>query len=146
MKRVLLIAIAAAAIGVAGTAAASGPTASESGKLPLLINNCAKPKLKPANVILACGDASFGATGMSWSSWTRKAAVGTGTGQINDCNPDCAHGKTKTAPIQLRLKKPVKCKNGKRIFAKVRYTWTQGAPQNFPDSGGVPLGCKLLNL
>jgi hypothetical protein len=146
MKRVLPIAIAVAAIGAAASAGASGPVAGASGKLPLLISNCAKPKLKPANVILACGDASFGATGMSWSSWTRKSAVGTGTGQINDCKPDCAHGHPKTAPIQLRLKKPVKCKNGKRIFAKVHYTWTQGAPQNFPDNGAVPLGCKLLNL
>ena len=146
MKRFLLTVIAAGALAVASGATASGPVATSSGKLPLLISNCAKPKLKPANVILACGDASFGATGMSWSSWTRKAAVGTGTGQINDCKPDCAHGHTKTAPIQLKLKKPVKCSNGKRIFAKVRFTWTSGAPQNFPDSGAVPLGCKLFNL
>src|SRR3954469_211408 len=137
--------ILAAAIAAVGTATIAAPAAA-GGKRPLLISNCAKPKFKPANVILACGDASFGATGMSWSKWTRKTAVGTGTGQITDCNPDCAHGKVKTAPIELRLSKPVKCSNGKRIFAKVHYTWTQGAPQNFPDTGGVPLGCKLLNL
>lgn len=146
MKRVLLIAIAAGVIGIAGSAAAGGAVAGASAKRTLLISNCAKPKFKPANVILACGDASFGATGMSWSSWTRKAAVGTGTGQINDCKPDCAHGHPKTAPIQLRLGKPVKCSNGRRIFAKVHFIWTQGAPQNFPDTGSVPLGCKLLGL
>jgi hypothetical protein len=146
MRRLLPIAFVLAAVGIAGTAMASGPATAAGGKRTLLISNCAKPKFKPANVILACGDASFGATGMSWSSWTRKAAVGTGTGQINDCNPDCAHGHPKTAPIKLRLGKPVKCKNGKRIFAKVHYTWTQGAPQNLPDSGGVPLGCKLLGI
>jgi hypothetical protein len=144
MRRGLLIALAVGALGV-GFAIASAP-ATAGGKRPLLISNCAKPKFKPANVILACGDASFGATGMSWSSWGRKSAVGTGTGQINDCNPDCAHGKPKFAPIELRLGKPVKCSNGKRIFAKVRYTWTQGAPQNFPNTGSIPLGCKLLNL
>jgi hypothetical protein len=136
--------VAAAAISVPATA--SGPVAEASGKLPLLISNCAKAKLKPANVILACGDASFGATGMTWSSWTRKSALGTGTGQLNDCKPNCAQGKTKTAPIQLRLGKPVRCSNGKRIFAKVRYTWTQGAPAKFPDTGSVPLGCKLFGL
>jgi hypothetical protein len=143
MRRAIPIAIAVLALGIAG---ASGAATAAGAKRPLLISNCAKPKFKPANVILACGDASFGATGMSWTSWGRKAAVGTGTGQINDCNPDCAHGKPKTAPIELRLSKPVKCSNGKRIFAKVRYTWTQGAPQNFPTTGDVPLGCKLLNL
>ena len=139
MKRVLLIAIALVALVFAAGAGASG-------KRALLISNCAKAKFKPANVILACGDASFGATGMSWSSWTRKAAVGTGTGQINDCKPDCAHGHPKTAPIQLRLSKPVKCSNGRRIFARVHFTWTQGAPQHFPDTGSVPLGCKLLGI
>ena len=143
MRRLILV---IASVALAAAAIVAVPAATAGGKRPLLISNCAKPKFKPANVILACGDASFGATGMSWSSWGRKAAVGTGTGQINDCKPDCAHGHQKTAPIQLKLKKPVKCKNGKRIFAKVHYTWTQGAPQNFPDSGAVPLGCKLLNL
>jgi hypothetical protein len=143
MRRTVLLATAISLLAVAFDPVS---TAVAGGKRPLLISNCAKPKFKPANVILACGDASFGATGMSWSSWTRKAAVGTGTGQINDCNPDCAHGKPKFAPIELRLGKPVKCSNGKRIFAKVRYTWTQGAPQNFPNTGAVPLGCKLLNL
>ncbi|HKH22371.1 MAG TPA: hypothetical protein VKA88_02020 [Solirubrobacterales bacterium] len=143
MRRAALLLVAIAAIATASIAA---PAATAGGKLPLLISNCAKPKFKPANVILACGDASFGATAMTWSKWTRKRAVGTGTGQINDCNPDCAHGKPKTAPVQLRLKKPVRCSNGKRVFARVNYTWTQGAPQNFPDSGSVPLGCKLLNL
>ena len=135
----------AAAILAVAVAALAAPAAA-GGKRTLLISNCAKAKFKPANVILACGDASFGATGMSWSSWTRKTAVGTGTGQINDCKPDCAHGKAKTAPIELRLKKPVRCSNGRRIFAKVRYTWTQGAPQNFPDTGAVPLGCKLFGI
>jgi hypothetical protein len=116
------------------------------GKRVLLISNCAKAKFKPANVILACGDASFGATGMSWSSWTRKTALGTGTGQVNDCKPNCAQGKPKTAPIQLQLSKPVRCSNGKRIFAKVRYTWTQNAPAHFPTTGAVPLGCKLFGI
>ena len=65
MKRTLVIVIAVAALGIAGAAIASGQATTAAGKRPLLISNCAKPKFKPANVILACGDASFGATGMS---------------------------------------------------------------------------------
>jgi hypothetical protein len=140
------ISVVTAAAAISVPAAGNESVARGSGRLPLLISNCAKAKLKPANVILACGDASFGATGMTWSSWSRKSALGTGTGQLNDCKPNCAQGKTKTAPIQLRLGKPVRCSNGKRIFAKVRYTWTQGAPAKFPDTGSVPLGCKLFGL
>jgi hypothetical protein len=148
MKAVLPVALAATiALAASAVAGASEPVAGESGKLPLLIGNCAKPKLKPANVILACGDASLGATNVSWPTWTRKKGVGAGTGQLNDCKPDCAHGKTKTAPMQLRATKPRTCSNGRRIFTKVSYTWTSGAPVgNVPDSGSVPLGCKLLGI
>jgi hypothetical protein len=45
---------------ITATAGASGPVASESGKTPLLIANCFKPKFKPKDVIIACGDASSG--------------------------------------------------------------------------------------
>lgn len=121
------------------------PRAGASSKRPLLISNCAKGKFKPINVIIACGDASLGAREMTWSSWTRKSALGTGTGQVNDCNPDCVHGTTKTAPMQLLLTKPRTCSNGQRLFTKLRYTWTSGAPVG-PAGGSVPVGCKLANL
>jgi len=120
-------------------------TADAGGKRPLLISNCAKAKFKPINVIIACGDASLGAREMTWSSWTRKSALGTGSGQVNDCNPDCVHGTTKTAPMQLLLTKPRTCSNGQRLFTKLRYTWTSGAPVG-PAGGSVPVGCKLANL
>ena len=149
-KRTLSAAICAVAAAAAVTvpAGASGPVASSSGKLPLLIANCNKAKFKPANVILACGDASIGATGVTWSAWSGKSATGSGTGQLNDCNPNCASGKTKTAPMTLTASKPVTCKKtGKRIFSKLTYVWTSKAPVgNAPDSGSVPVGCKLASL
>jgi hypothetical protein len=137
--------VAVAAVALCAPAAGSGPVAGASGKRPLLISNCAKGKFEPKNVIIACGDASLGARGMTWSSWTQKSAVGTGTGEQNDCNPDCVHGTTKTAPMELRLSKPQRCRNGQRLFSKLHYTWTAGAPVG-PASGSVPMGCKLANL
>lgn len=145
MKALLLIGIAAILALAVATADASGPVAEASGKRPLLISNCAKAKFKPLNVIIACGDASLGARQMTWSSWTRKTALGTGTGQVNDCDPDCVHGTTKTAPMQLLLSHPRTCANGRRLFTKLRYTWTSGAPVG-AASGAVPVGCKLADL
>jgi hypothetical protein len=146
-RAVVLIATAAVAAVVASAMAGANPVASASAKKPLLIGNCAKPKFKPASVILACGDASLGATNVVWSSWTNKVATGAGTGQLNDCNPNCAQGKTKTAPMSLRASKPQTCSNGKRVFSKLAYTWTSGAPVgNAPDSGSAPVGCKLIGL
>jgi hypothetical protein len=136
-----------AALAISAVVGASGPVASASGKKPLLISNCAKPKFKPSSVILTCGDASLGATNVVWSSWGQKAAVGAGTGQLNDCKPNCAQGKTKTAPMSLRASKPQTCSNGKRVFSKLAYTWTTGSPVgNTPDHGSVPVGCKLAGL
>jgi hypothetical protein len=137
----IVIGIAAvAAIGVSAVADAGG-------KRVLLIANCAKPQFKPASVIFTCGDASFGATGVSWTAWTRKSATGNGTGQLNDCKPNCVQGKVKTGPISVRASKPQTCSNGKRIFTKLAWTWTSGAPVgNVPDNGSVPVGCKLAGL
>ena len=144
MKAVLLIPVAAVVAACLCTPAAASPVATESGKRVQLIANCFKPKFKPADVIIACGDASLGSRGMTWSTWTRKKAAGTGTGQINDCNPDCAHGTTRTAPIELQLSKPQLCSNGKRVFAKLRYIWTSGPPiADTVGSDAGPIGCKL---
>jgi hypothetical protein len=74
-------------------------------------------------------------------------ADGTGTGQLNDCTPDCAHGTTKTAPVELQLSKPQLCSNGKRVFSKLRYIWTSGPPvPNTVTADTVPIGCKLAAL
>jgi hypothetical protein len=147
MKTVLLILVTAVVATCLCAAAAASSVATESGKRVQLIANCFKPKFKPADVIIACGDASLGARGMTWSTWTRKKADGTGTGQINDCNPDCAHGTTRTAPMELQLSKPQLCSNGKRVFAKLRYIWTSGPPiADTVTSDSVPIGCKLAAL
>lgn len=139
--------VALSALSISTAAAVNGPVTRESGRTPLLIANCAKPKFKPVDVIIACGDASFGARGMAWPTWTRKRAKGSGTGQINDCIPDCVHGTTRTAPIELRLSKPKRCSNGRRVFSKLRFIWTSGPPPpGTVASGSVPIGCKLAGL
>jgi hypothetical protein len=139
--------IVAAVLAAFSAVALANPVATESGKRVELIANCFKPKFKPGTVIIACGDASLGAKGMTWPTWTRKKADGIGTGLINDCNPDCASGTTKTAPMELQLSKPQLCSNGKRVFAKLRYIWTSGPPiSDAAPSGDVPMGCKLAAL
>jgi hypothetical protein len=138
VKAVLLVVI--------GAILAFGAMAADaSARRPLLISNCAKAKFKPINVIIACGDASLGAKEMTWSEWKHKIALGTGTGQVNDCDPDCVHGTTKTAPMQILLSHPRTCSNGLRLFTRLRYAWTSGAPVG-PATGSVPVGCKLAGI
>jgi hypothetical protein len=142
----IVVAMSAVAVIVTSAAAgAGGPVATASGKRPLLIGNCKKPQFEPQQVVIACADRGFIVTGITWSAWTKKAATGTGTGQINDCNPSCISGKVKKGPIQLRASKPQTCSNGKRIFSKLVYTWTSHAPVG-PDTGSLAVGCKFAGL
>jgi hypothetical protein len=146
MKVRIAVAIVALALGATATAGANGSVASAGGKRPLLIANCFKPKFEPSAVVIACGDAGLIVENVGWSSWTRKAAEGTGTGVAKTCDPDCAAGGTVTAPIALALSKVRKCQNGKRIFTRLRYTWPSGSPVGGPASVAIPFGCKLLVL
>jgi hypothetical protein len=146
MKAVPLFLV-AAVIAAFSAVALANPVATESGKRVELIANCFKPKFKPGTVIIACGDASLGAKGMTWSTWTRKKADGTGTGTVNDCTPDCAGGTFHNAPMEIQLSKPQLCSNGKRVFAKLRWIWTSGPPiSDAVASGTTPMGCKLAAL
>lgn len=129
--------------GVSAAAAAADPGASASATRVLLISNCKDGKFKPKSVVLTCGDAGFIAKRMTWSSWTGKTAGGTGTGVIETCMPDCASGGTKSGPLELTLSKPRTCSGGERVFTKVLWEWTSGAPVG-PSSGSEPLGCKLI--
>jgi hypothetical protein len=139
------------AISIAGAimSVAAAPASSDTASDPLvrgrtlLISNCKKAKFKPVSVIIACGDAGLVANGLTWTTWNRKMALGSGTGTIKTCVPDCASGGTKSAAIELSVSKPKTCDDGRRVFSKLRYTWTDGAPVG-PASSSVPIGCKLI--
>src|SRR5690349_11530673 len=133
-----------AVVGIAAMATMAFSVAADAGKRTLLIANCNKPKFEPANLIFTCGDASFSASAVTWNSWGHQTALGSGTGQLNDCNPDCASGKVKTGPLSISASKPQTCKSGRKVYSKLSWTWTSGPPVgNVPGSGSVPVGCKL---
>ena len=55
--------------------------------------NCWRAHMRPRNLYLACGDGNNYLTKMSWSTWSRAYASGTGTQMINSCIPYCASGR-----------------------------------------------------
>src|SRR3954454_13402301 len=108
-------------------------------------SNCTNAAFKPSRIVLACADAGFIATHLSWSSWGQNQAAATGTGSAKVCKPDCASGKVKEAPIQLRLLRPRYCsQDGKRHLTKVEYVWTHGSPAGGSKQGTVSLSCSAL--
>jgi hypothetical protein len=105
-----------------------------------------QPHVRPAEVIFACADANFYATGLHWSHWGSADAEATGIGHQNDCTPNCAAGKFHKYPLTVRLSAPVVCVKGRREFSRLAWTFTSAKPRSVPRSDGETLPCSFLKL
>ena len=71
---------------------------------PNVIVTClGKQQVRPATVVLACADYNSLIQKISWTSWTRTLASGTGTLVQNDCIPYCAAGHFHSYPVLVML-------------------------------------------
>ena len=50
---------------------------------------------------------------LTWSRWDDRGAEATGRMEGVICDPDCARGRTISAPATIRLSKPVACPRGR---------------------------------
>jgi hypothetical protein len=83
-----------AALAAAGLIAALAVAGAASGATPTGVVGCdGKAHVKPAVVVLACGDGNLGIRKVTWIGWGGATTVGIGTGFYNDCTPYCAAGK-----------------------------------------------------
>ncbi len=82
-------------------------------------------------------DGSLYVTGMHWTRWDDRRAVGRGLAHVNDCKPDCADGHYATYRVTVHLAKPRElC--GSRFFTTIR---VQGSGYHtFAHRPGV--GCR----
>ena len=93
-RRFLLI---ASLLVVGVVAGAAQPTQARRARVP---SNCYKEKFEPSRIILSCGNGGVYLSGLTWDSWADEA-LGEGTLNVNDCNPNCAGGAFSTH-IQCR--------------------------------------------
>ena len=77
------------------------------------------------------GDSTTILSGMTWNTWSATEAVGTGTYEIDGCNPDCAAGRVYPVATVVTLSDPVKVCSS----SGTRWVWTR-ASFRFPD--GLP--------
>jgi len=77
------------------------------------------------------GDSTAILDTMTWTTWSGTEAVGTGTYELDGCNPNCAAGPTYHVPTVVTLSSPVKACTS----AGTRYFWTR-ATFRYPD--GLP--------
>jgi hypothetical protein len=57
---------------------------------------------RPQQIVVSA-DGSGAVSGLSWTSWGGQQATGTGTLQVDDCQPNCASGKFTGYPATVTL-------------------------------------------
>jgi hypothetical protein len=80
------------------------------------------------------GDSTASLSDMTWSTWDATEAVGTGTEQLDDCDPNCAAGTLRAIPVRVTLSKPVTvcvAGKGKLLWTQVTFRWPDGLPAVF---------------
>ena len=89
------------------------------------------------------GDSTAFLFHMTWSTWSGREAVGTGTYKLDDCNPNCAGGHVYPVATVVTLSQPVKVcsSSGTRwVWTHASFTFPQGLPKALqgPDAPQNP--------
>jgi hypothetical protein len=97
-------------------------------------------KVRPASIVIACGDGNFYFSKLSWTSWTATQAAGRGLANLNDCTPTCAAGRFHTYRTTVTLTRPRRC-HGKPQFGSIRWRYTTEKPARVSRVGTFQLAC-----
>jgi hypothetical protein len=146
--------ITASAVPPSSTAAAGTPTASPSVAAPTGTSTFLASAQDLNGTLLhepvcdgfGCalsGDSTAFLFHMTWSTWSGREAVGTGTYKLDDCNPNCAGGHVYPVATVVTLSQPVKVcsSSGTRwVWTHASFTFPQGLPKALqgPDAPQNP--------
>jgi hypothetical protein len=72
--------------------------------------DCEYPAQKPEAITFTCADGNMYVDEINWSEWSTDTARGTGTYNVNDCEPDCADGTMLRGPVDITLSNPTEYK------------------------------------
>lgn len=96
---------------------------------------------EPSSIVVTCADAGTTLSDVSWSSWGNDTASGTGTAEVNDCDPNCAAGSTKSYPdVSVELSAPEDCE-GQRQYTELKLTYGSERPPGADASITEPFPC-----
>jgi hypothetical protein len=65
--------------------------------------DCEYSAHKPKAITVTCADGGLYVDQISWKSWNKSGASGTGTFYENLCEPSCAEGEQVSAPVNITL-------------------------------------------
>jgi hypothetical protein len=116
---------------IAAPSVSSAPTASP-GFADCFTNHAV---VRPRSIVVACADGNFFLSGLRWSRWDSKAALGAGLGHQNLCTPSCADGHFRVYAVAVRLSRPVACKRDSRLFTRLSWRFTKTKPPGVARAG-----------
>jgi hypothetical protein len=105
---------------------------------PVAFTECLPPPaVRPAEILLACGDGTESFSVTRWMRWTRRSARAVGTAEINDCTPSCVAGRVHAYRAAVVLDRPQTC-GGRVLFTRLHLVLARR------PGGGQPAGSLVL--
>jgi hypothetical protein len=78
------------------------------------------------------GDSTAFLWNMTWRTWTSVDAVGTGTEQLDDCEPSCAAGHVYSVPVTVTFSDPNQAgctaADSRVVWTRASFVWPDGLP------------------
>jgi hypothetical protein len=110
-------------------------------RAPVLVDCLFRPKIRPADFVLACGDGNSRLTSLRWSHWGTASARAVGVNWLNDCKPYCAAGRFHAYPVIVRLDHPRPWKKRPQLshYGRMTLQYTNGRPEGFSRTVSYPL-------
>jgi hypothetical protein len=70
-------------------------------------------------------------SGMHWTRWTTRLALGTGFNQLDNCNPSCAAGAFHGYRVKIEMWRP-RTMHGARVFTRLTIWYVNSRPPGEP--------------
>ena len=65
--------------------------------------DCELPEYKPKAITLTCASGGYYVDEITWNTWTKEGATGSGIFHENLCDPSCAEGESVSEAVKLTL-------------------------------------------
>ena len=91
--------------------------------------DCEYPEYKPKAITLTCADGGLYVDEITWTTWKKSGATGTGTFNENLCEPRCAEGEQVSASVKITLS-DLSPRKGKNYLRTLDITTEDG--KDFP--------------
>ncbi|AWB84133.1 hypothetical protein C3E79_06275 [Corynebacterium liangguodongii] len=97
----------------------------------------------PEEISLACADNNYVVSDLEWQGWNSESARATGTAWINECDPDCASGRMRKFPVQVRASEKRSCGYNLEVYTSLEVTYSSEVRSSEPLAANetFELGC-----